>query len=114
MSNSKVDAIIKLMNDINEHPSLDKALIVESEDGFERRFLTPDNDGIPCDLVKLINTLNERLDSDLISEYGSHSSNYYILRNSPGVRVMVLEKDSFGPLIVGVKHINGNWWVTYG
>lgn len=114
MSDNKVDAIIKLMNDINEHPSLSKALIVESDDGFERRFLTSDNDGIPSDLVKLIETLNERLDSDLITERGSHSEEYYVLRNSPGVKTMVFEQDSFGPLIVGVKHIKGGWWVTYG
>ena len=110
-----VQDLIHLITDINDHPSRDTALVSDCVlDGVSRRYLSRDEDGIPTDLVKLIEELEVRLDNVLITQQGTHSDEYYLLSKQPGIKTVVLEKDSFGPLIVGIKHIDGNWWVTYG
>ena len=110
-----VQDLIHLITDINDHPSRDTALVSDCiEDGISHRYLSRDEDGIPTDLVKLIDELEIRLDSVLITQQGTHSDEYYLLSKQPGIKTVVLEKDSFGPLIVGIKHIDGNWLVTYG
>lgn len=110
-----VQDLIRLIKDINDHPNRDTALVTEcTECGISRRYLSNVEDGIPTDLVKLIDELRVRLDNVLITQQGTHSDEYYLLSKQPGIKTVVLEKDSFGPLIVGIKHIDGNWWVTYG
>lgn len=110
-----VQGLIRLIKDINDHPDIDTALVFECDDsGVSRRYLSRDEDGIPTDLVKLINELRVQLDNVLITKQGTHSEEYYLLSKQPGIKTVVLERDSFGPLIVGIKHLDGNWWVTYG
>jgi len=105
----------RLINDINNHHCRDTALVYEhSEDGFSRRYLASNKDGTPADLVSLIDELTSRLNRTLITAQGQNSEEYYLLSNQPGIRIGALEVDSFGPLTMGVKHVSGNWWVTYG
>lgn len=49
----------------------------------------------------------------LINNEGQHSYLYYELKRL-GVRAVVTERDSFGPLGVKIQPPNTNWWLCYG
>ncbi len=114
MSVEKAVNIVELMKDINAHKDVKRAISEVCEDGVSRKFISGDVENIPEDLKTKIDELRSTLDSELISSEGQHSATYYSLNTLDEVVVRVFESDSFGPLIVGVKLRQADWWITYG
>ena len=108
----KANKLIELLNKINEHIELKKVLVKDERSGYT--FLKNEDATENKELKELISSLEVSLDDYLITDQGQHSDVYYALCDNDKVKTKVLEKDSFGPLIVGIKFVPGDWWITYG
>lgn len=108
----KANSIVSLMEKINNHKDIKTALCYDN--WSNKTFINCEENKVPSDLMKLISELRMVLDEELISSEGNHSDVYYALPQTSKVVTQVFESDSFGPLSVGVKFLEGKWWITYG
>lgn len=114
MSVEKAVDILKLMKEVNKHKFISKTNCEVTVDGVSHKFISSDVENIPEDLKTQIDVLRSMLDSELIDSKGNHSATFFNLNTLDDVVVRVFESDSFGPLIVGVKLRQADWWITYG
>lgn len=70
-------------------------------------------ESLPKDLQQLISELDSELCGSFINSQGQHSNTYFLAKKK-GYKLLVVEKDSFGPLIVRYTSFNGNWVHYYG
>jgi hypothetical protein len=107
--------VLEVLEEVRVHPSTEKYL----EDCEDSKHLPVDNilnEHIECDSEEykaLLKRLHLIIHGNLISSKGGNSKTYYKLKNA-GYTLRIVESDSWGPLVCGIKVPNSDWWIYYG
>ena len=103
-----------IVKEIEDHPHL-KQLIKENEVSEQLLYLsdTSVEESSPEDFKQLLNQLNEELCGSFITNQGQHSKLYYQAVDE-GYKLKVVERDSFGPLVVRFSPKHYKWFFCYG